>query len=374
METEINLWLDQLADDLFCVDDRDSSLMDGRAGRILFLVNYLKHKPTPLRWAYLNESIQALAETAMNASRGDYSNGLSGMNWLFTYLRNQEVLTASDWEILCGDNKRLEDLSLDMLSDGNYDYFYGALGISWYLLYAGNSSGSYYEGIFSLLNRLMLQQGPLAAIPAFDQDTYQPIPDKVDLGLSHGISSVLKYGMQCYAKGICLAEAASLVNGCVQYLMAHARPDGGLSCFPNFIERGGVPSDSRLAWCYGDLGIGYTLFEAGRLFNNKEAIQLGNKVLLHCTYRKTLSQTRVEDPGFCHGSAGVAYMFHKAWLATQSDIFVEARNDWVERTLQMTPFTDNPSLLMGLSGIGLVLTSMLSGDTSWDGCFMLNVY
>jgi hypothetical protein len=180
--------------------------------------------------------------------------------------------------------------------------------------------------------------------------------------------------MQCCAQGICLGDATSLVNGCIQYLMAQARPDGGLSYFPNFVEAGGVASDSRLAWCYGDLGIGFTLFEAGRLFNNKEATQLGYKVLRQCTYRKTLAQTRVEEPGFCHGSAGVAHLFHKAWLVTQADIFLEARNYWVDSTLKMAPFAHNPSLLEGRSGIGLVLTSMLSGDTNWDGCFMLNIY
>ena len=55
---------------------------------------------------------------------------------------------------------------------------------------------------------------------------------------------------------------------------------------------------SRLAWCYGDLGIGIILYQAAKTFNDVELENFALEVLLHTTTRKEIEQTQAFDAGY----------------------------------------------------------------------------
>ncbi|MFK8007579.1 MAG: lanthionine synthetase LanC family protein [Saprospiraceae bacterium] len=95
-----------------------------------------------------------------------------------------------------------------------------------------------------------------------------------NLGMSHGLASTISILCK-FAKNKRFApKSKELLLGAVRYILKNKseNPDS-YSCFPNSIALENNESTklkgSRLAWCYGDLGIGYSLLEASDILNNK---------------------------------------------------------------------------------------------------------
>jgi class I lanthipeptide synthase len=377
------------------------SLMDGKAGAILFNFTYLQYNKNSDLSQYFSDSVQELAEGVMTETEPAFCNGKAGINWVFAYLFKKDLLTIGDWQFLCEEDSLLEESALLMIEKGNYDFLYGAVGIAWYLLYTGGDYQPFFQNIFRLLSLLEHESATKNIIPYFDPRQYRSIPDKVDLGLSHGITSILKFCLQCYAQNVCAEEARSLAGKIIDYLMTHAHTGERISYFPNFVYESGdkdgngaVNEDprrgsSRLAWCYGDLGIAYILYQSGILFKEEEITNFALKVLTHSTGRRLDPDTMLKDAGICHGSGGIAHIYNKIWHSTRQPVFKEACDFWIQKTLDMAAYPDGlagykkyggpsgkyentPALIDGVAGIGLVLLSYLTGDFSWDYCFMLN--
>jgi class I lanthipeptide synthase len=415
MEKAINQRLKEIYNALKEDSPTNISLMDGKAGTLIFNFEYLQHTKNPVLSPYLNQIVQELAEGAIVETEPAFCNGKAGVNWVFAYLFKKDLLTLTDWQLLCEQDGELEEIAIAMIEKGNYDFLYGALGIAWYLLYTRKEGGHFFKNVFQLLQLLEKESSTKNIIPHFDHQRYQSAPDQVDMGLSHGITSILKFCLQCYKQNICAEEAKSLAERVINYLTAHAYSGDPIahsmeliSYFPNFILVDGSEDEnetrqkkirknasdarqwpSRVAWCYGDLGIGYILYQAGIIFNNEETASFALQVLTHCTGRKTDQDTMLKDSGICHGSAGIAHIFNKVWHDTHQPVFKDACDYWIQKTLDMAIYTDGiagykkyggpnaayektPALIDGVAGIGLVLLSYLTSDFSWDYCFMLN--
>jgi lantibiotic biosynthesis protein len=408
MEDAINQHLKEIYGVLRENSPANISLMDGKAGIALFNFTYLQYyaacsqhnKNADLsqqefsdqRVEYLSNSVQELAEGVIGEVHPGFCNGKTGVNWLFAYLFKKDVLTAEDWQFLCEEDGGLEGIALEMIEKGNFDFLYGALGIAWYLLYTGKDYALFFQNLFQLLEVLENKSATKNIIPHFDPWQNQPVPDQVNLGLSHGITSILKFCLQCYAQNVCTAKARSLAERIIDYLVNHAHTGEVISYFPNYIYESGTDAEqtpSRLAWCYGDLGIAYILYQSGILLNKEEITKFALEVLTHSTRRIADQETMVKDAGICHGSAGIAHMYNKLWHSTHQAVFKMACDFWMQRTLDMATYTDGmaghkkytgtegvfestPALLDGIAGIGLVLLSYLTGDFSWDYCLMLN--
>jgi hypothetical protein len=147
------------------------------------------------------------------------------------------------------------------------------------------------------------------------------------------------------------------------------------------------PHQSRLAWCYGDLGILYILFNN----NYKKGKYLS--MLLDLTTRYDGNNTKITDQGFCHGSSGVAYMYWKLYLQTKNIRFLKAADFWIRQIILenkekkilndykflvgnfdqrgLQPYNH---LLEGSIGLALVLNSYLHPEIepTWDRCLLLS--
>ena len=150
-----------------------------------------------------------------------------------------------------------------------------------------------------------------------------------------------------------------------------------------------MDENSRLAWCYGDLGIAYTIYQASKTFKNIQLTQHAYKILIDTTKRKTQDNTLIFDAGICHGTSGVAHFYYRLWKETSDIRFKSACDYWIKNTIQfLTSGTSklnlkmhNPvtkefenapdTLLEGSPGIGLALISHLTGFTSWDYCIII---
>jgi len=96
----------------------------------------------------------------------------------------------------------------------------------------------------------------------------------------------------------------------------------------------------------------------------------------------------VRDAGICHGSAGIALLYHRMFLETHCSEFKEATEFWIQQTLEFSRFEDglagyktwqkegwkcDYSLLAGIAGIGLVLLFYLENNQqTWDELFLIS--
>jgi lantibiotic modifying enzyme len=385
----------QLLDDIY--DSLDSyapnmmSLMTGESGVALFRYHYLKFKGRIDKDVQFAESLQQMAETSIGFEYPTFANGKPGVNWFFAYLGNSGVLDDEDVATLTDDKHILSQKAIEHLHNDNCDFLHGAVGIAYYLLYDKQQTGiAFYETIFNLLDSLRLKCDDPTVVPNLDMKTGKLIPDEVNMGLAHGIPSIIKFCIQCYKQKVCPKQARKLAYDLINFMINHTNSDISKGFFPAYASlKEQEDRPSRLAWCYGDLGAAFILYQAGIVFKDDNTRDFALTILLHSTKNRTPEDTRVTDAFFCHGSSGIAYIYNKMWHYTHNPIFKETRDHWIRMTLDLRVHKDGVAgykhydtiankwdnqygMLEGVSGIGLALLSCITNDFSWDYCLMLN--
>jgi lantibiotic biosynthesis protein len=366
-----------------------ASLYLGQAGTLLFQFLYARYQPAVFDASFMQQSIEAMTEDALLRGNHTFCSGLSGVHWLYTFLYNNGLLETADWEFLCTDDDLLADSAIAMLEQGNYDFLHGALGIAWQLLYKNPQQRQvFFDKVFALFDQL-IQKSSHGLFPHYVAVENISYPQEVNLSLSHGMTSVLKFCLECYQRRICIDKARLLAENIIRFLQSHTIPGALKNNFADIVHANGhMTSYNRLAWCYGDMSMGLVLYQAGVCFNNRELCRGAHDLLLKTTERRNFDNSSVYEPCFCHGSSGLAYMYLKMGHYTKDVRFEEAAHFWLMKTIGYTTHTDGRfrinqsthgqayineySLLEGMSGIGLTMLSFLTRDFSWDYCLMLN--
>ncbi len=211
-----------------------------------------------------------------------------------------------------------------------------------------------------------------------------------DMGVAHGVPGVVAVLALANAAGV---GCRPLLDEAVAWLLAQKLPPGERSIFPHVVVPDRAPGPSRLAWCYGDLGVAASLLVAARATAEppweREALEIART----CA-RRPEETAGVVDAGLCHGAAGNAHIFNRFFQATGDLQFAEAARFWLSRTFalrrpgegvagfsswepgdQGSPrWEDDPGLLGGAAGIGLALLAAASPvEPGWDRLFLISI-
>jgi lantibiotic modifying enzyme len=204
-----------------------------------------------------------------------------------------------------------------------------------------------------------------------------------NVGLAHGVPGVIGMLARAYAAGLERPRIAPLLEGAVRWVLAQAREGGArFPCLADDTE------PARTAWCYGDPGVAAALFAAGRATGEttweREAVAIARAA-------SEREADGVVDAGICHGSAGLAHVFHRFFRATGDELFRDAARAELARTLDLGDpdgrylawapdahgvlgWIDDLTLLAGSGGVALVLASALSTDEPvWDRALLLDL-
>ena len=372
---------------------RDHSFLKGKAGILLFLAA-LQNSQIIEGDSYSSD-IENLANDIIGNERMTQHNtlaGFAGVHFVFSMMHSYDLIDEADFSNFSLSSSLKQGLS--MLREGFYDYIHGGIGDGYMALRDPASVARYREYIeeyLDVINYLLINNNGLIYRNDFDKCVIDPT--KMNLGLAHGVPSIIKFCVQCYKKGISKELSYRNAMTLIEYIINHQSANGGRSYFPYEVNLDAPEKISdevtRLGWCYGDLTIAYMLYQAGAAFENQEITSLGLEVLKHTSKRRTFEETKVLDAGICHGSAGISHIYNRMWRFTDDPVFKEAADFWLQRTLELARYEDgiagykrfNPftkeydisyGLLEGAAGIGLVLMSHLTGDFSWDYFLMLN--
>ena len=371
--------------------DREIGLYSGNAGVALFLFYYARFKKEAAIRQKATEIVDDLFTQIETTLQPHFSlcSGIAGVAWLIDHLCKQRFLGADSDEILSDIDEHLFQAALNELDRGHFDFLHGAMGILLYLIKRNRQE--YLRHLIRALGSITVWDGKCAkwqSVIRHEEGTLG-----FNISLSHGSSSlalVLGKTLQMMPKE---ETTKRLLKGTMEYICNQELPMTQYGCyFPAFsIESQPDLSKTRLAWCYGDLGVALAIWQSGVQLGNQAWADKGMEVLLFSTARRGLLENRVQDAGICHGTAGVAQIFNRLYRNTGRGEFEEAANYWCAETLKMARFDDglagyktyrteryggwqpSSSLLEGIAGIGLGLLSfVMSEDPAWDECILLS--
>lgn len=207
-----------------------------------------------------------------------------------------------------------------------------------------------------------------------------------NLGTAHGVPGVIGFLGQVRAAGLDEARAPSLLAGAVPWLLSHQNPPGAPCRFPPTAVPGRDGEPTRLAWCYGDLGIAAALLVAAG-GADEEGWRQAALDLARSAARREGEVEEAREAGLCHGAAGNGHLFNRLWQQTGDAELAGAARSWLDRTLSLRcpgeglagfltylpdagakpGFRSDPGFLTGVAGIGLALLAAATPiEPAWD--------
>lgn len=372
------------------------SILNGEMGKALFMVNYFHFKKDQRalnKFLDIIKTISSNLQSFVNPMIGSLSMGITGFGWLLAHVEKHGLADIKATKLLKQLDEVILSKSLEMLNEGNYDYLHGGLGGGMYFLNRGNNKKNHLilSKILNDLETKAVEFGNNMAWKNCDLIT-KKLKNDYNLGLSHGIPSILMFLIGCYEIDLEKERTKQLIEKTANFLFSSSQ-DSSLGSYYGVKIDTSDPSvrPSRLSWCYGDLGVIYSLLRANNILKRTDISRFTSEVLDFQFKRTEPKKELVLDAGFCHGASGVAHMFHKIYELTSNKECQKIANYWIDVTMSMDTFKDAPvgyksyqynrdplwkhdsGLIEGVPGIGLALMSSVSSvKVFWDELFLLN--
>lgn len=373
------------------------ALFGGRSGTLLLNSILCLNNSKLDREVYIDKNIEFImgvleAEPQLHTS---HSSGLSGLGYCLDFIQKNSLSAYCLNDLLKEIDFSVKKHIHEYIQRDDYDLLHGALGVGCYLMFRESHLREVEFLVQALENSLVKD---IDGIRWKQFDEFRSGEYVYDFGLAHGNAGILYFLAKAYQLGIRKQACKNLIRGLIKFYKSNLQnPQEVGSYFPNFKEvdkydKNSLFARSRLAWCYGDLGILHTFFLVSKIIGDASleyfAINLLKEVSKRCNYKETL----VSDAGFCHGSSGAAYIFHKMFRATNEEAFKTSSDYWHKVTLDYTQVNSSKisgnffkiteqskgsnhlSLLDGVAGIAIVLSSQSkkSHESDWDYIFFLS--
>ncbi len=382
---------------------RSVSLALGRCGVALFYAwlsrSGLDANAADRAERFLGESIELLPSKTLDAS---LFCGFPGVAWTVEHL-----LAMSEEESDDDPNADIDDAIIAALEDPSfvpvYDLIDGLAGIGVYALERGERASALHIATL-VLERLEDTACPQTVGIAWPSGTLTrtaqgrgvlPQETYFNLGLSHGIPGVVGILARFAQRSDLRSRARPLLKQSVEWIMAQRLADNETGVFPDYVSplETEQPPPARTAWCYGDPGVAAALYAAGKSLERPEVSSFAVRVA-QVAARRDVATTSVVDAGICHGSAGIAHIFHRIHRASGDPVCRDAAIAWFERLLKRTTdrpalagfptfcferthegeYIEDPAWLTGAAGVGLVLLAAISDlEPRWDRLLLLDL-
>lgn len=346
----------------------------------------------------IDECFEQISESEQNLDT--FCDGVAGVAWVVQHFMQKGWL-EKDEETLQQFDEYLEDIGLNYFQQGYYDYLHGGVGVALYWL-ERETGANYLKQVVHLLHEHAVEDHNGIYWINIDLGMMyreNVVQKQINFSLSHGISSIIYLLTKIHKRGIEVALCEKMILGAIRFIKNHPCDPKEACSFPsglNVDDEGkysmGYPS--RLAWCYGDLGMSVILLQVGLHLKENDIIDFAKKIALKTLERNTLEESQVKDAGMCHGIFGVALIYKKLFDYTHDDAFINASTHWfdlgkkyIQEENALDAYTyPNPlekdsspeSLLTGTTGIAFSVFELLNVSSKsddmphWDQIFLLS--
>lgn len=366
------------------------SLLGGDFGAICLLYYYseVNHSYLGVADDYLDKMLKGIPKMPVIYT---YCNGLAGLGLGLQLLEEDGFLSGVSSSLMEYD-EYLCSILPKILNLKSLDFLHGIIGVGLYFLsrnkYNPLVSKMCINQIIGFLYSSLSRKGNQIYWELMEDEFYK----RFNISLSHGSSSILIFLSRVYRMDLDIENkelVRDLINGIVNHtVMQKLNPEKFGSFFPSFPAESKLQKmKSRLAWCYGDLGIAVSLLEAAEATGNSNLNDFGMEILEYAaTNRRNVESNSIHDAGICHGAIGVSQIFKRQYNKTQMPIFKEASLYWKNIALsfsqeeqgrhifksynnQTKSWENSISILEGNAGVGL---SLLNADSFLDKILLLS--
>jgi len=373
--------------------NHSSSLSAGSLSISLFYFKYGKYlkNASILDLSYIEfEKAYALIETSnIDETTVNIIDGFGGVAWLFQYFINNNFIEY-DNDFLSYFDDLIIKRCYEEIKNTNYDLFYGIIGCGSYFLQRVKYNPqcvSYLNEIVGLLNKEKDENNIIW------NDRFSKSSGYINFGLAHGLPSQIIFFSKVYKlTGNVLSK--ELANSAIDFILKYKSTDKmSISLFPNFVSyyNNDINYNSRLAWCYGDIGIGYSILYYSVVINSQKHRKIAIDILKKCASIKQEDLTSgIKDKCFCHGTSGIFHIFNNIVNKFGLNEFYEVKNYWLNKTLENYSdinsfmscafdkkakkeiYINDIGLIEGYIGIGLTLLANVDSTANeWEELFML---
>lgn len=388
MTEEIVCELDYIAKEIekHIPDQSLPGLLSGTAGIALFLFIYSKYKQSEY---FYNIAYQTLEKTIDNinlCTGHSFCSGISGICWAIDFLCDNGYIDKQNSNINIELYPYLKKQAIKSAVEGDFDFMHGSIGSAIYLLENNDSDTTFHNEIIESLSKYMIFCADGGCWKYYWADMKKD--SRINISISHGMASTCIYLIQLLNKFGSEEKGAYLLGKSIDYIIGQEYKDNRLSIFPTFCKHYDNKNNirnSRLGWCYGDLGIALLFWNYYKHLGSKYFLNKSIELFLKIGKRKDLDTNCVFDAGLCHGTSGISLIYQKMYLNTNIEEFKEISVYWLNETMNFS-FTqkrhsaypsNNPehhlSLLDGLSGVGLYLLSQIDKRyLGWEKALLIN--
>lgn len=270
MKSKINCKLEEIAK---CIFERTEThhyklpigLYNGEFGILLFMLYYSRSskikKYIQITTKYCETLLQRLgSELRLHT----FCGGLAGILYLFEFLKENEFIEIDISEVKASFEEYLiRKMRNDILSN-HYDFMHGAIGVGLYFL-KGETNKEIIQELINFLLTTSEVDSPSGGIKWKSKINKDFMG--YNIALSHGMSSIVLFLCRVIESGNGNSKVKELLKRTMTYILYQEIDvhEYG-SFFPTYSkESSSSLSGSRLAWCYGDLGIAHMpYYEPGR--------------------------------------------------------------------------------------------------------------
>jgi hypothetical protein len=364
----------------------DVSLASGAAGLALFHAAYAQSGGSDAhaeRALALSESLVGALEDDARSIGPELFGGTSGVGTVLHEIcqLDGDFLAPLDDSLLVATAKGPFALGYDMIS--------GLAGIGLYAIRRRESDGG-KQMLGQVVERLLELSTATPDGIAWPWDhAWTPAQFRkraarayIDVGVAHGVGGILPVLAAACAILPDAVVARSAYDGARNWLLSQQM---GLasSTYPDIVAPREPIRPGRHAWCYGDVGLAGVLHAAAQWADDAPLADHARRVA-----ERALGLPFVDagfrDAGLCHGTAGVAHLYHRLFRATGTAAFADYAARLFDATLEMRrpgegvagyaphrseacAVDESDGFLEGAAGIGLAqLAALGEAGTSWD--------
>ncbi|MCS3532543.1 lanthionine synthetase LanC family protein [Chryseobacterium sp. JUb7] len=277
---------------------------------------------------YIEKSLSVLTE---DYESFHFNDEIRELGLYILFLKKQGILDNDTDSLLENIDEILEEILIQKTEKGDLDLTSGFPSIAKYFvlrnlgdkryllqktldkvieLAKSHETGSYW--VFDLRNR---------------EDPY------IELGMGHGVTGVVNYLLFLYKNNIYNDESLRLIHEGLSFIWTCKEHDSeNINLFPFNAFEDIYIDYHNLA--YGEIGIGYTFYNAGVILSHKDYCDKGLYILLHTAKFKDTDQSSILEPGLIYGSAGLSALYNNIHHLTGHDNFLEAKDYWHQHMLQ----------------------------------------
>jgi lantibiotic biosynthesis protein len=368
---------------------QNHSLLGGTLGLVLF---YRELWLSTQEDEYAEKAVNLLYSVYESVNNNEallygsvFSSGVAGLATVTNLLANDGLLNHNDISLDETDDFLVESANT-LFQNHVTDFLHGAFGIVHYFTQkpVSDKTEKYITALAETIQKTVITDGNHAWFPNHLNGVNEQ-NDDINLGLSHGLCSILLVLMEMIKKYPSLTGIETIVHKGVAFLeknrILRSSQDQDLSRYPFSISADGSAfANNRLAWCYGDLGPVLVFHRYAEQFNNQRIYGIANGLGEYCSTRISYDETMIADTHFCHGTTGLLQIFHALAVKTGEIHYKRAYKHWYEKTLQLLEQELNRNhykgketdLLEGLAGVVLsTISCSLEKPASWSGLLLV---